>query len=382
VALRGAWLLLAAALLPGIAAVAADEAEEARARLKALGAEIEQLSEARRQRQAARSSAQAQLQASEKALAEINRELGALRQRIDATREELSALESRREDLEAASRQQEGAVMEELRRAWQGTGDGPLKLLLNQDDPQAVARLLAYYRYILDARSTLLDSYREKQAALAEVAGTLAATRSRQAEQEQALAERGQALALERARRQQSLAEIEEALANDAQLLAQRRQDREQLEQLLADIEEALAAAAPALEDMQPFSAARGQMPWPVQGRVTHRFGEARNQGKMRWQGVRLRAEAGTPINAIHHGRVVYADWLRGSGLLLVIDHGEGFMSLYAHNETLLREVGDWVSAGAPVATVGDSGGQSEAALYFEIRKDGKPTNPQSWCRG
>ena len=123
-------------------------------------------------------------------------------------------------------------------------------------------------------------------------------------------------------------------------------------------------------------------MAWPVEGRITERFGRPRNRGKMKWQGVRLKAEAGTPVSAIHHGRVVYADWLRGSGLLLVIDHGEGYMSLYAHNESLLRDVGEWVSTGAAIATVGDSGGQSEPGLYFEIRKDGKPTNPQAWCRG
>jgi septal ring factor EnvC (AmiA/AmiB activator) len=123
-------------------------------------------------------------------------------------------------------------------------------------------------------------------------------------------------------------------------------------------------------------------MAWPVEGRITERFGRPRNSGKMKWQGVRLKAETGATVSAIHHGRVVYADWLRGSGLLLVIDHGEGYMSLYAHNESLLRDVGEWVSTGAAIATVGDSGGQSEAGLYFEIRKDGKPTNPQAWCSG
>ena len=102
----------------------------------------------------------------------------------------------------------------------------------------------------------------------------------------------------------------------------------------------------------------------------------------MRWQGVNIPAKEGTTVRSIHHGRVVYADWLRGSGLLLIIDHGDGYMSLYAHNQSLLRDVGEWVSAGTPVATVGDSGGQAKAALYFEIRYQGKPTDPARWCRG
>nr|WP_241263348.1 peptidoglycan DD-metalloendopeptidase family protein [Parahaliea mediterranea] len=102
----------------------------------------------------------------------------------------------------------------------------------------------------------------------------------------------------------------------------------------------------------------------------------------MRWQGVNIPAEPGSTVRAIHHGRVVYADWFRGSGLLLIVDHGDGYMSLYAHNQSLLREVGEWVQAGTPVGTVGDSGGLERPALYFEIRHQGKPVDPAGWCRG
>ena len=100
----------------------------------------------------------------------------------------------------------------------------------------------------------------------------------------------------------------------------------------------------------------------------------------MSWQGVLIPAKEGAEVQAIHHGREVYADWLRGSGLLLIIDHGDGYMSLYAHNESLLREVGEWVTVGTPISTVGNTGGEEQAALYFEIRHDGKPTNPANWC--
>jgi septal ring factor EnvC (AmiA/AmiB activator) len=180
--------------------------------------------------------------------------------------------------------------------------------------------------------------------------------------------------------RREVLTQIDKALQDSAATLAAREQDRTQLESLLEEIDRALAQLMPQ-ESVEPFSAARGSMPWPVDGRITTRFGASRNLGKMRWQGVRMAAEPGSTVTAIHHGRVVYADWLRGSGLLLVIDHGDGYMSLYAHNESLLRDVGDWVTAGAPVSTVGDSGGQSEPGLYFEIRRNGKPTDPQQWCR-
>jgi septal ring factor EnvC (AmiA/AmiB activator) len=123
-------------------------------------------------------------------------------------------------------------------------------------------------------------------------------------------------------------------------------------------------------------------MPWPVEGRLSNRFGRPRNQGKMRWRGITISAESGAPVRAIHHGRVVFADWLRGSGLLLVLDHGEGYLSLYAHNASLLRDVGEWVTAGTPLGTVGASGGRESPALYFEIRHNGKPVDPAAWCRG
>lgn len=119
----------------------------------------------------------------------------------------------------------------------------------------------------------------------------------------------------------------------------------------------------------------------PIAGRVTNRFGSARSSGKLRWNGVFIEAEPGTPVTAVHYGRVVFSDWLRGFGLLLIVDHGDGYMSLYGHNEVLYRETGDWVTAGETIATVGDTGGQNRSGLYFEIRHAGKPTDPQHWCR-
>jgi septal ring factor EnvC (AmiA/AmiB activator) len=157
-------------------------------------------------------------------------------------------------------------------------------------------------------------------------------------------------------------------------------QNRKELEKLVAAIEKAVANLE-VPDDYQPFKAARGTMPWPIGGKRANSFGRPRNEGKMRWQGVTIPASEGDSVKAIHHGRVVYADWLRGSGLLMIIDHGEGYMSLYAHNQSLLREVGEWVSAGTPISTVGNSGGQEQSALYFEIRHQGKPTNPTKWCK-
>lgn len=378
-----AFFCLAVALLllwPGLS-IAQRDAGQARAELAELEREIANITAAQRKREAERGTVQARLREAELALGQLREEQRQNARAIDTSRGEIQALEAQQNTLNSSAAAQQGAVAAELREVWKSQGGNQLKLLLEESDPQRFARMLAYYRYLLGARSKLLDSYRETLAELAAVESRLAARQAQLDEQRQSLAHREEQLATAQSRRQQALQDIENALASDAATLEARENDREQLEGLLAELEAALARRIPE-EGVQPFSAAKGQMNWPVDGRITRRFGSSRNQGKMRWQGVRLRAESGSTVTAIHQGRVVFADWLRGSGLLLVIDHGEGYMSLYAHNESLLREVGDWVRAGAAVATVGDSGGQDEAGLYFEIRKDGKPTDPQQWCRG
>ena len=122
-------------------------------------------------------------------------------------------------------------------------------------------------------------------------------------------------------------------------------------------------------------------MPWPAGNKLIKKFGNAKIDGKITWEGILISAKAGTSVEAIHHGRVVFSDYLRGHGLLVIVDHGDGYMSLYAHNQSLLKETGDWVSSGETISRVGNTGGQAQAGLYFEIRHQGKPTDPIKWCR-
>ncbi|MGH8360512.1 MAG: murein hydrolase activator EnvC family protein, partial [Pseudomonas sp.] len=131
-----------------------------------------------------------------------------------------------------------------------------------------------------------------------------------------------------------------------------------------------------------PFASARGKLPWPVDGRLLSRFGETRGDDTLaKRDGVMISAGAGTQVHAIHGGRVVFADWLRGAGLLVILDHGNGYLSLYGHNQTLLKAAGDVVKAGESISTVGNSGGQDTPALYFAIRQQGRPSDPAQWCR-
>jgi len=376
----------AAALFAALAPVAAgaDPVQDERAtreKLEALTRAINRIETEQRRDEAARDSLQAELRAAETELTRLAGRVSTIEGRIDALVARLSELADEQATLAARRDAQRTRIAEELRQAWASGGDSSLKLLLNQEDPEALARVLAYYRYLAAARSEALASFRETLAELATVEASAAARRDELDAERDALVARQRELAAAQDRRAEAVAALAASIAERDAELARLARDAEALEKVLVEIEAAIRdLAIPA--NYQPFTAARGAMPWPAAGEHANRFGRPRNQGKMRWRGVTINAEAGSTVAAIHHGRVVYADWLRGSGLLLVLDHGEGYMSLYAHNQSLLKDVGDWVTAGTPIATVGASGGRERAALYFEIREGGKPVDPARWCRG
>ena len=377
-----AFAAVTAAVAP--ATVSADPVQDERAtreKLEALNRAIEKIETEQRRDEAAQDKLQAELRDAETDLARLTQRVDAIEGRIDALVARLAELADEQAALAARRDAQRGRVVEELRQAWASGGDDSLKLLLNQEDPEALARVLAYYRYIAAARSEALAGFRETLAELEAVETAAAARRDQLSAERDALVARQRELAAARDRRRNAVAALAASIAERDAQLARLARDAEALEEVLGEIEAAIRdLAIPA--DYQPFTAARGSMPWPAAGEHANRFGRPRNQGRMRWRGITINAEAGSTVQAIHHGRVVYADWLRGSGLLLVLDHGEGYMSLYAHNQSLLKDVGDWVTAGTPIATVGASGGRERAALYFEIREDGKPVDPARWCRG
>lgn len=310
----------------------------------------------------------------------MQRQIADNRAAIGRQKATLASLEAEKIALEKDRGQQASRIAAELRTAWQMGQQGQVKVLLNQESPDTVARMMAYYRYFFKARNELLNEYRETLVQLEATEASIASTLASLAERQTALAIQQKNLEQAQKNRQLAVAKLSESIAGKGAELKKLEQDQQELQALLNAIEEAvLNLQVP--DNYLPFKSARGKMPWPVPGRASHRFGNSRNEGKMRWQGVRIPGKAGTPVKSIHHGRVVYADWLRGMGLLIIVDHGDGYMSLYAHNETLLKDVGEWVTAETPISTLGDTGGLDRPALYFEIRHKGKPTNPAGWCR-
>lgn len=378
-----ARLLAAILLLCSLVALAENRPahpEEARAALETLQKEIRGMTRTLDETREKLSAQQAQLRDSERRLGSLNREMTANREAIASTQAELLQLNTRRTELERQRDLQGEHITEQLRAVWRQSLDSDIKLLLNQEDPQTLARGLTYHRYVLHARQERIEAFRATLGELEAIEATIAdRNRELESRRETLAAQREVELALQ-AERARLVARLDTKIDDQGRHLEQLQQERAELEQLLEALEQAtLELALP--EDARPFAETRGKLAWPVPGRRANSFGSSRGSGGLHWQGINLLAATGTPVQAIHHGRVVYADWLRGLGLLLIIDHGGGFMSLYGHNQSLLRDVGEWVKAGTQVSTVGTSGGLQSPALYFEIRQQGKPVDPATWCR-
>ena len=376
------FALLSACLLAGFAqqSLAQSDEEKTRAQLQQLEADIKNISSELSDASSRQNALQGQLRKAEVELGSLQRTVTENEHAMESGAKQLAEMELQRTQQEQARDQQKARIAQELKTAWQIGRQGQIKVLLNQESPHTVARSLAYYRYFFKARTTLLDQYRKALLELQElqqrIDGTLAELQTRGETLQQQQAD----LSAAQAKRQLAMADLKDSISSKSAQLKQKEQDRKQLEELLRTIEKAIVdLQVPA--NSAPFKSARGTMPWPIKGKPSNQFDRPRNEGKMRWQGITIPAKEGATVKAIHHGRVVYAGWLRGSGLLLIIDHSDGYKSLYAHNESLLREVGEWVSAETPVSTVGNTGGEEQAALYFEVRHKGKPVNPVQWLK-
>lgn len=253
-----------------------------------------------------------------------------------------------------------------------------LQLLLTQRDPELLDRQLRYYDFVNDALRQDMQRFRQK---LTELSGTereLSATEQKMVEKRAQLRQEVAALQGSQKKRKATLAQLKKTLSTDEKQLRQLKLDQKRLQAVLKEIEQSLNFAT-LVPDSKGFNQLKGKLPWPLKGRIKQNFGTVQNN--IRYDGIWIAAREAAPVRAVHHGQVVFADWLRGYGLVLIIDHGAGYMSLYGYNQSLLLEAGDWVSAGDTVATVGSSGGRDQSGLYFAVRYKGKPSNPKSWLK-
>jgi septal ring factor EnvC (AmiA/AmiB activator) len=284
------------------------------------------------------------------------------------------AQDQHRHVLALASARQD--LANELRAAYLIDSTEPLKLLLNQQDPASAGRLFVYYSYFARAHAREIERVNKEIGDIGRLDQSLATEEAHlqtlETERHSELSELEQA----QQHRSQVLANLQAESRNRVASLERLQRQKSGLQKLLHDLQR-VVPSYPALGN-DAFSRLRGKLSWPVSGHLVTHFGDAR-AGAIKWDGVRIATERGTPVHAISDGRVIYADWLSGLGLLAIVDHGNGYLSLYGHNDRLLKGAGDHVAAGDAIGTAGDSGGEDTPELYFEIRKAGKPVDPRPW---
>lgn len=306
------------------------------------------------------------------------------RERLSEVRARRAAAEKRLAELKVEQAQterqiaaQREALAGELAAAYMNGRQEPLKLLLNQEDPSQIGRVTAYYGYLTRARAERLTAIDERLEHLRLLTDSIAAETQRLRESEAEQAQGVAALSDARARRAETLAQLKSQLKTRSGELAKLQRDARALEQLLEELRRAIEEFPELAE--QPFQRVKGKLPWPVKGKLLARFGQLRAGGPLRWQGVVIGVTRGAQVRAPFHGRVVYADWLPGLGMLVVLDHGGGYMSLYGHNEQLYRRVGERVAPGDLLGIVGEASGLAQPGLYFEIRQGKRPLDPTAW---
>ncbi|MCF7531368.1 murein hydrolase activator EnvC family protein [Pseudomonas petrae] len=421
-------------------AFADDDRAQTQKQLDATRQDITELKKALGQLQEEKSGVQKDLRSTETQMGKLEKQVEALQKELKKSESELQRLDQEKKKLQSARVEQQRLIAIQARAAYQSGRQEYLKLLLNQQNPEKFARTLTYYDYLSQARLEQLRNFNETLRQLAGVEKDIDLQQAQLLVQKSSLDDQKAQLDTVRQERQVALAKLNQDYKVRDQKLQSRQQDQADLTKVLKTIEETLARQAREAEEARQkallaqqeaekrqreqealaknrakddakddsdeaprrptkapgamvssagqsyggaFEQAKGKLPWPVDGRLLARFGESRGDDeRTKWDGVMISAAAGSQVRAVHGGRVVFADWLRGAGLLVILDHGNGYLSLYGHNQSLLKEAGDVVKAGEAISTVGNSGGgQDTPALYFAIRQQGRPSDPAQWCR-
>ncbi len=325
-----------------------------------------------------RSSLERQLATTEQRISELTRERRNLRQQADEQQQKLDELRLQESQLAESLEKQRESLKKQIRAAWMEGGAPALKILLNEIEPGQIARTLTYYEYLSKDTVGRLEAFQKSLRELKTARAAVQASRTELAKTEADLDQRQQQLTETRAEREQTLVALKQDIRSRRSERDDLEADRKRLEQLLEEVQQAIASI-PSPNESRPFKSLRNKLPWPAQGRVVTNYGAAYADGKLRRSGLIMNTAENAEVTAVHYGRVVFANWLRGFGLMTIIDHGDGYMTLYGHSSSLFTAPGDWVQAGETIAVAGRTGGTDDPAVYFEVRQNGKPVNPRSW---
>lgn len=400
--------LALAALLMAAPAAANTKADKSKAELNALHKKIEALNKELNSSQAAHKDAADELKDSEKAISEANRKLHELTQEERKNRDTLQSLEKQQDGLLQTLDTQRTLLGNQLYQQYLHGQQNHLQIMLQQQDPNAIARQLHYFSHISKARAELIHGMQDN---LQQIEDINRKTTEALAEIEQlklAQEEERKSLQAQKTERSKVLKKLSSQIANQRNEINKLKRDEKRLSSLverLAKIAREQAEARRKQSQTAPkkpdsgksgtvarnqalptskydgsnFASLKGKLNLPVRGEVTNRYGAARKDTGLSWKGLFIRAPEGAEVKSVAKGSVVFADWLRGFGNLIIIDHGDGYMSLYGNNQSLLKNLGDDVKGGDTIAAVGNTGGNESAGLYFELRRRSQPFDPLSW---
>jgi septal ring factor EnvC (AmiA/AmiB activator) len=353
-----------------LAKVKEQELEEVRERISALKASMDKSA-------ASRDRVTGELQAAEVQISEQRIRLQELERARDYSTKRKAELDARIAERQIELERESAELAAQVRAAYINGGQERFRLLLNQRDPATLGRLLSYYNYFNDYRASNIDVVNGHISELALLRSQAAAEEARLSGLARERYDELSKLNSAQEARHTLLASLQGRIVSESKEVEQLAAQEKDLARLIDELTSILSDYPISSED--PFSAHKGRLTWPVAGTLLHDFGQPRVSDRLKWNGVVLAAPRGREVRAVYHGRVVFSDWLAGLGLLVIVEHGEGYMTLYGYNETTMKNAGDWVAPGDVIATVGDSGGQSRAALYFEIRRGTAPLNPREW---
>ncbi|MGI1672101.1 MAG: peptidoglycan DD-metalloendopeptidase family protein [Neptuniibacter sp.] len=346
--------------------------------LKKLASNIASLKKTMQKQEGDSRQLSASLRKSEVAIGRLAKQIQALDSQLKGLDSRAETLEDKRDQLRKELSSRAKIIEKQIGQQYQMGQQARLQLLLTQRDPETLDRTIRYYDFVNDALKKDMLAFKAKLADLSGTEEQLSDTEKAIISKRNELRAEVKALKASRTQRKATLAKLNKALSNDSKKLKQLKLDQARLQAVLKEIEKSLNFTTLVAED-KSFKELKGKLPWPLKGRVSQNFGTVQNN--IRYDGIWIKAAESTAVKAIHHGRVVFSDWLRGYGLVLIVDHGSGYMSLYGYNQSLLMDTGDWVSAGETIATVGNSGGRNDDGLYFAVRYKGKASNPKRWLK-
>jgi septal ring factor EnvC (AmiA/AmiB activator) len=365
---------------------AAEDGEQAQQELTAVGDAIGEIQSWLTEAKSTQSIEIQNLQQAELQISTLSQSVTATEATLAETESEIASLSRQADQLSALKAAQSKILEQSIRTAYMAGNQSAIELLLNQEDISKSARMLHYHRLFTQAQLERITSFRETLDEVQAVNRQLESEAADLEEEQLTLSNSLQHLNDSKIERELALSRLRADIASRSSELEQLEIDQAQLQQLIEQINRAVADI-PAAMQRSPFDSQLGNLPMPVTGEIVDRFGSRYGEGNLTRQGITIAVSEGTPVQAIHPGRVVFSDWLRGTGLLVIVDHGQGYMSLYGANQALSKQAGDWVDLGDIVSTSGMANeltgnrgnGQARPGMYFEIRHHGEAQNPAQW---